>query len=163
MAACGASFAEEGRGRNLMTENKITLERNFGRIIALPKVVDPRGNLTFVEGARHVPFAVSRVYWVYDVPSGVIRGGHAHKHCREMIVAASGAFSVTLDNGLERRSFMLNHPYEGLLVEKGVWRTLDDFSSGAVCLVLAEDCFDESDYIRDYGDYLKYLERDVRV
>lgn len=129
----------------------------------MPKIVDPRGNLTFVEGMRHVPFAVSRAYWVYDVPSGVIRGGHAHRHCRELIVAAGGSFTVTLDNGETRRPFLLNHPYEGLLVETGVWRTLDDFSSGAVCLVLAEDDFDEGDYIRDYGDYLKYLEHHVRV
>lgn len=133
------------------------MQHALGEIISLPKIEDPRGNLTVTEGLRDVPFAVSRVYWVYDVPSGEHRGGHAHKECREFIVAASGAFTVTLDNGHSRRSFLLNHPYQGLLVDKGVWRTLEDFSSGAVCLVLAELPFDEADYIRDYDDYLSYL------
>lgn len=120
-------------------------------------MVDPRGNLTVAEQLKDVPFSMSRVYWVYDVPSGECRGGHAHKHCREFIVAVSGSFTVTLTNGREERTFMLNHPYQGLLVNTDVWRTLDDFSSGAVCLVLAEDPFDEDDYIRDYQDYLKYI------
>ncbi len=128
----------------------------LGKIITLPRIADPRGNLTVAEGAS-LPFAVSRVYWVYDVPGGEHRGGHAHKHCRELIVAVSGAFTVTLDNGKGKRSFLLNHPYQGLLVDTNVWRTLDDFSSGAVCLVLAEDTFSEDDYIRDYDDFLKYL------
>lgn len=129
---------------------------HLGGIITLPKIFDPRGNLTVAEGDS-LPFAIRRVYWVYDVPGGEHRGGHAHKHCREFIVAVSGAFTVTLDNGKEKVPFLLNHPYQGLLVETDVWRTLDDFSSGAVCLVLAEDPFSEDDYIRDYGDYLKYL------
>lgn len=120
-------------------------------------MVDPRGNLTVAEQLKDVPFSMSRAYWVYDVPSGECRGGHAHKHCREFIVAVSGSFTVTLTNGREERTFMLNHPYQGLLVNTDVWRTLDDFSSGAVCLVLAEDPFDEDDYIRDYQDYLKYI------
>lgn len=120
-------------------------------------MVDPRGNLTVAEQLKDVPFSMSRAYWVYDVPSGECRGGHAHKHCREFIVAVSGSFTVTLTNGREERTFMLNHPYQGLLVNTDVWRTLDDFSSGAVCLVLAEDPFDEEDYIRDYQDYLKYI------
>lgn len=97
------------------------------------------------------------MYWVYDVPGGESRGGHAHKHCREFIIAVSGSFQVTLDNGRKRTTYHLNHPYQGLLVNTGVWRTLDDFSSGAVCLVLASDPFEEEDYIRDYGDYLKYM------
>ena len=108
-------------------------------------MVDPRGNLTVAEQLKDVPFSMSRAYWVYDVPSGECRGGHAHKHCREFIVAVSGSFTVTLTNGREERTFMLNHPYQGLLVNTDVWRTLDDFSSGAVCLVLAEDPFDEDD------------------
>lgn len=130
---------------------------HLGGIITLPKIFDPRGNLTVAEGDS-LPFAIRRVYWVYDVPGGEHRGGHAHKHCREFIVAVSGAFTVTLDNGEEIVPFLLNHPYQGLLVETNVWRTLDDFSSGAVCLVLAEDPFSEDDYIRDYNEYLKYLE-----
>ncbi|MDD6853216.1 MAG: FdtA/QdtA family cupin domain-containing protein [Prevotella sp.] len=133
------------------------MQDNLGRIINLPKMVDPRGNLTVAEQLKDVPFSMSRAYWVYDVPSGECRGGHAHKHCREFIVAVSGSFTVTLTNGREERTFMLNHPYQGLLVNTDVWRTLDDFSSGAVCLVLAEDPFDEDDYIRDYQDYLKYI------
>ena len=100
---------------------------------------------------------ISAEYWVYDVPSGEHRGGHAHRHCREYIVAVSGSFTVTLDNTHEKQSFLLNHPYQGLLVETKVWRTLEDFSSGAVCLVLAEDPFDEDDYIREYSDYVREI------
>lgn len=123
----------------------------------MPRIADPRGNLTVAEAHSHLPFGVSRVYWVYDVPAGECRGGHAHKACREFIVAVSGSFTVTLDDGREKQTFLLNHPYQGLLVETGVWRTLDDFSSGAVCLVMASEPFEEEDYIRDYGDYLEYL------
>ncbi len=123
----------------------------------LKKITDPRGNLTVVEGMIDVPFDVRRVYWVYDVPGGESRGGHAHKHCREMIVAVSGSFNVTLDNGYEQKTYHLNHPWQGLLVETGIWRTLDDFSSGAVCLVLASDNFDETDYIREYDDFIAWL------
>ena len=112
-------------------------------IVCLPKIFDPRGNLTVAEGMTNVPYDVKRVYWVYDVPAGESRGGHAHKECRELIIAVSGSFSVTIDNGREK--------------ETGVWRTLDDFSSGAVCLVLASHPFDESDYIRDYSEYLDYM------
>lgn len=130
---------------------------NFGRIIDLPKIFDPRGNLTVAEEYKDIPFKVSRVYWVYDVPAGESRGGHAHKHCREFIIAVSGSFDVTLDNGGDKQTFHLNHPFQGLLVETDVWRTLDDFSSGAVCLVLASDPFQEADYIRDYDDYIKYM------
>lgn len=130
---------------------------NLGKIIDLPRILDPRGNLTVVEQLKEIPFEISRVYWVYDVPSGEHRGGHAHKHCREFIIAVSGSFTVTLDNTREKNSFLLNHPYQGLLVETGVWRTLEDFSSGAVCLVLAELPFDEEDYIRDYDEYRNYV------
>ena len=127
----------------------------IGKIIDLPKLVDPRGNLTVAEELKSVPFKVSRVYWTYDVPSGESRGGHAHKHCREFIVAVSGSFDVTLDDGRGvRETYHLNHPYQGLLVETGIWRTLDDCSSGAVCLVLASDLFDEADYWYDYDEFL---------
>ena len=130
---------------------------SIGKIISLQKMVDPRGNLSIAEGMRDIPFNISRVYWVYDVPGGENRGGHSHKHCREFIIAASGSFIVTLDNGTEKESFLLNHPYQGLLVNTDTWRTLEDFSSGSVCLVLAEDPFDEDDYIREYDDYLKFI------
>lgn len=125
-------------------------------IMDLPKVVDPRGNLTVADGTRTLPFEVRRVYWTYDIPAGECRGGHAHKECKELIVAASGSFDVTLDDGKGRKTYHLNHPYQGLFVDTGVWRMLGDFSSGAVCLVLASELFEESDYIRDYGEFLKW-------
>ena len=130
---------------------------SLGKIISLQKVVDPRGNLTVAQGMKDIPFHVARVYWTYDVPSGTSRGGHAHKHCREFVIAVSGSFIVTRDNGHKKESFLLNHPYQGLLIETDIWRTLDDFSSGAVCLVLAEKNFDEADYIRNYDDFIDYL------
>ena len=126
-------------------------------MITLRKIVDPRGNLTVAEQPKDIPFQVRRVYWTYDVPGGISRGGHAHKHCREFIVAVSGSFTVTLDNGNNKQSFLLNHPYQGLLVETNVWRTLEDFSSGSVCLVLAEDPFEEEDYIREYSEFQEYI------
>lgn len=132
------------------------------KIIELPKITDPRGNLTVVEANKNVPFDIKRTYWVYDVPGGECRGGHAHKQCLEFIVAVSGSFHVTLDNGKEKNTYLLNHPWQGLLVDTGVWRTLDDFSSGAVCMVLASEKFEEEDYIREYDDYLKYMENENR-
>lgn len=135
------------------------MKHPIGNIIELPKYIDPRGNLTVAEGMKNVPFKIERTYWVYDVPGGESRGGHAHKSCIEFIIALSGSFTVTLDNGTERRAFHLNHPYQGLLVNTGVWRTLDDFSSGAVCLVLASELYDEEDYIRDYDEFIKYKDK----
>ncbi|MFC2765841.1 MAG: FdtA/QdtA family cupin domain-containing protein [Prevotella sp.] len=129
----------------------------LGRLIDLPKIADPRGNLTIAEERKDIPFDIKRVYWVYDVPSGENRGGHAHRQCSEFIVAVSGSFTVTLSNGTEQKTYLLNHPYQGLLVGTGIWRTLDDFSSGAVCLVLASERFAEDDYIRDFDQYLEYL------
>jgi hypothetical protein len=127
-------------------------------IIDLPKIVDPRGNLTVAEQIDNVPFEIKRVYWVYDVPAGESRGGHAHKRLKQLIVAVSGSFHVTLDNGHERATILLNHPWQGLLIETNTWRTLDDFSSGAVCLVLASEHYAESDYIYDYDEFLRYIE-----
>lgn len=132
------------------------------KIIELPKITDPRGNLTVAEANKNVPFDIKRTYWVYDVPGGECRGGHAHKQCLEFIVAVSGSFHVTLDNGKEKQTYLLNHPWQGLLVDTGVWRTLDDFSSGAVCMVLASEKFEEEDYIREYDDYLKYIGNENR-
>ena len=130
----------------------------LGEIIELPKIYDPRGNLTVAEQMKNVPFEVKRVYWTYDVPAGERRGGHAHKECVEFIIAVSGSFTVTLDDGKgNRKDFHLNHPWEGLLVPTGIWRTLEDFSSGAVCLVLASELFDEDDYVYDYNDFLEYV------
>ena len=135
------------------------MSKTEDKIIDLPKILDPRGNLTVAQSMDHIPFNVSRVYWVYDVPAGESRGGHAHKQCREFIVAASGSFTVTLDDGYTQTSYHLNHPWQGLYVETGVWRTLNDCSSGAVCLVLASDPFEEDDYIRDYNDFLATLKK----
>ena len=126
-------------------------------IIELPRVSDPRGNLTFAEEQQLVPFDIKRAYWVYDVPAGESRGGHAHKRLQQLVIAVNGSFTVTLDNGYERRSVLLNHPWQGLVIDVNTWRTLDDFSSGAVCLVLASEHYDEDDYIYDYDEFLKYI------
>ena len=129
------------------------------RLIDVPRCLDPRGNLSFVENSRHVPFDIKRVYWVYDVPGGESRGAHAHKEFEEFIVAASGSFKVTVDDGSNRQTFLLNKPYQGLLVRKGIWRDLTEFSSGAVCLVMTTDFFTEDDYIRNYDDFLRFRGR----
>lgn len=126
-------------------------------LIDLPKIVDPRGNLTVAEENNLVPFDIKRAYWVYDVPAGESRGGHAHKQLRQLVIALSGSFTVTLDNGYECKTVLLNHPWQGLLIDTNIWRTLDDFSSGAVCLVLASEHFSEGDYIYDYNEFLKYI------
>ena len=131
--------------------------KELGRIIELPKITDPRGNLTVAEAFINVPFDIRRAYRVYDVPGGESRGGHAHKRLRQLVIAMSGSFTVTLDNGHEQQKYLLNHPWEGLLIETETWRTLDDFSSGAVCLVLASEPFEEDDYIYDYDEFLKYI------
>lgn len=135
----------------------INMKHQLGQWIELPKIADPRGNLTVAEQMKNVPFNISRVYWTYDIPGGAHRGGHAHKHCREVIIAVSGSFTVTLDDGKHRQSYMLNLSNKALFVDTGIWRTLENFSSGAVCLVLAENSFDESDYIRDYSSFLKFI------
>ncbi len=127
------------------------------KLINLPKITDLRGNLTVAEGSGIVPFDTKRAYWVYDVPGGESRGGHAHKRLRQVVVALSGSFHVTLDNGSERRTVLLNHPWQGLVIETNTWRTLDDFSSGAVCLVLASEHYEEDDYIYDYNEFLRYV------
>jgi len=126
-------------------------------LIDLPKIIDPRGNLTVAEGMEKVPFEIKRAYWVYDVPAGESRGGHAHKRLQQLVIALSGSFTVTLDDGHERRTILLNHPWQGLLIDVNTWRTLDDFSSGAVCLVLASEHFEEEDYIYEYDEFLKYV------
>ena len=126
-------------------------------LIDLPRITDPRGNLTVAEQIKNVPFDIKRVYWTYDVPGGESRGGHAHKRLYQLVVAISGSFTVTLDNGWERETILLNHPWQGLLIKPNTWRTLDDFSSGAVCMVLASELFDLEDYIYEYEDFLAYV------
>lgn len=126
------------------------------KIIDLRKISEVRGNLTPVEGNDDVPFEIKRVYYLYDVPSGANRGGHAHKELRQLIIAANGSFTITLDDGVNKKAITLNRPYQGLLIVPGIWRDLDDFSSGAVLLCLASEHYIEADYIRDYKDFLKY-------
>jgi hypothetical protein len=124
------------------------------RTIELPRIHDPRGNLTFVEGGHHVPFDILRTYYLYDVPAGESRGGHAHRELEQLIVAVSGSFNVRLDDGREQKSYFLDRPFYGLYVPRLVWRELDHFSSGSVCLVLASQHFDEADYFRDHGEFV---------
>lgn len=125
------------------------------RIIDLPKIADARGNLTFIEGSRHVPFDIKRVYYLYDVPGGAERGGHAHKALHQLIVAMSGSFDVVLDDGRNKKRIHLNRSYYGLYICPMIWREMDNFSSGAVCLVLASNFYDEADYYRDYTKFQK--------
>lgn len=124
------------------------------RLIELPKITDPRGNLTFVEGMHHVPFEIRRVYYLYDVPGGATRAAHGHRALHQLMIAMSGSFDITLDDGHEKRKFHLNRSYYGLYIPPMIWRDLDNFSSGSVCMVLASERYDESDYFRDYNAFL---------
>lgn len=132
---------------------------NDCKIINLPKLTDPRGNLTFIEGNRHIPFDIRRIYYLYDVPGGSERGGHAHKALSQLIIAISGTFDVILSDGCDKKRFHLNRSFQGLYVCPMLWRELDNFSSGSVCLVLASNVYDESDYYRNYEEYLKALNK----
>ena len=129
-------------------------------LIDLPKISDPRGNLTFIEEGRHFPFDIKRVYYLYDVPGGAERGGHAHRAMNQMIIAMSGSFDVVLDDGFSRQRYHMNRSYYGLYVSPMVWRELDNFSSGAVLLSLASNYYDESDYYREYADFLRDIKGD---
>jgi hypothetical protein len=128
---------------------------NSCQIVKLPKVTDSRGNLTFVEGGNQIPFDIQRVYYLYDVPGGAERGGHAHKALHQLIIAMSGSFDVVLDDGKEKKRIHLNRSYEGLYVCPMIWRELDNFSSGSVLMVLASNKYDEEDYYRDYADFMR--------
>lgn len=125
------------------------------RIVELPKISDPRGNLTFIENGRQIPFDTRRVYYLYDVPGGSERGGHAHKNLHQLIVAISGSFDIHIDDGSIRKTIHLNRSYYGLYVCPMIWREIDNFSSGAVCMVLASDYYDEDDYFRDYNQFIE--------
>jgi len=125
------------------------------RILELPKISDPRGNLTFVESERNIPFAIKRVYYLYDVPGGATRAGHGHKQLHQLMIAISGSFDVIIDDGQDRKQFHLDRSYLGLYIPPMTWREITNFSSGSVCVVLASDFYDESDYFRYYEDFLK--------
>jgi dTDP-4-dehydrorhamnose 3,5-epimerase-like enzyme len=124
------------------------------RLIKLPVVRDRRGNLTFVEGDRHAPFEIRRVYYLYDVPGGATRAGHAHRGLQQLLIAVSGSFDVVLDDGRTREVVTLNRSYIGLYIPQLVWREIENFSSGSVCLVLASEHYDEADYIHDYDEFV---------
>lgn len=131
----------------------MTLEKC--KLVKLPKIYDSRGNLSFIEGNNHIPFSIARIYYLYDVPSGSERGGHAHKNLQQLIIPISGAFSIELDDGHSTKTFHLINPCEGLYIPRLIWRVLSNFSSNAVCLVLASECYSEPDYYRDYDQFVK--------
>ncbi len=132
------------------------------RIIELPQITDPRGNLSFVEQDNHIPFEIKRTYWLYDVPGGECRGGHAYKEDQEFIVALSGSFDVVIDDGNEKNTFTLNRSYYGLYVPKGLWREMENFSTNSLALVLSSTDYNANDYIRDYDVFLN-LKRDGKI
>jgi hypothetical protein len=124
------------------------------KLVHLPKIADPRGNLTFIEGSKHVAFEIRRVFYLYDVPGGECRAGHALKSCDQFVIAMSGSFDVLVDDGVTKKRWHLNRSYQGLYIPPLIWRELDNFSSGAVCLALASHLFDEQDYYREYESFL---------
>ena len=126
-------------------------------IINLQKIADPRGNLTFIEGNRHVPFDIKRVFYLYDVPGGADRGGHALKTCQQFLIAMSGSFDVILKDGGQEKRIHLNRSYYGLLIAPMIWREMDNFSSGSVCLVVASENYDAANYIREFGEFMKTI------
>jgi hypothetical protein len=125
------------------------------KIIQLPRIQDPRGNLTFIENKKQIPFDIQRVYYLYDVPGGAERGGHAHKNLHQLIIAMAGSFDIVLDDGKDKKRIHLNRSYMGLYVGPMIWRELDNFSSGSVCMVLASIKFEEDDYYRDYAEFMR--------
>jgi dTDP-4-dehydrorhamnose 3,5-epimerase-like enzyme len=125
------------------------------RLIDLPVITDPRGNLTFIECNRHIPFEIKRVYYLYDVPGGASRAGHGHKKLQQLVIAMSGSFDIVLDDGFQKKRFHLNRSNQGLYVCPMIWRDIDNFSGGSVCMVLASDFYDEEDYFRHYPDFLR--------
>jgi len=126
------------------------------QLINLPKLLDPRGNLSFIEEENHVPFKIERVYWIYDVPGGEVRGGHAFKEQQELIVALSGSFDVVVDDGLQKQKYSLNRSYVGLYIPAGLWRVMENFSTNSVAMVLSSTAYSEKDYIRSYDEFLKF-------
>jgi dTDP-4-dehydrorhamnose 3,5-epimerase-like enzyme len=141
-----------------MGQAQLELERSW-KLLDLPKIPDHRGNLTFIEGTHHIPFEIERVYYVYDLPGGVVRTGHAHKQLQQFVIAIAGSFDVHVDDGTYQETVSLRRAYYGLYIKPMVWRVIDNFSSGAVCLVLASEPYEQSDYYRDYGDFKREVAR----
>ena len=139
----------------------IIVDINQCNLVDLPKVTDPRGNLTFIEGLRHVPYAIKRVFYLYDVPGGADRGGHALKACHQFLIAMSGSFDVVVNDGHRQKRIHLNRSYHGLYLPPMIWREMDNFSSGSVCLVLASENYSEGDYYRDYAEFETALQNPV--
>jgi len=125
-------------------------------LVDLPKIHSDAGNLTFLDNNKNIPFDIKRVYYLYDVPMGAERGGHAHHELEQYLVAASGSFTVVLDDGKQKKNVFLNNPSKALYLKKGIWREIENFSSGSICLVLASEVYLESDYIREYDDFIKF-------
>ena len=151
--SCSVSFADSSE-KNIQKISKNKFSVNDCGMIELDRHHSQRkGDISVVENGKEVPFDVKRIYYLYDVPGGADRGGHAHKELYQLIVAASGAFTVMLDDGINKKAFTLNRPYQGLLLKPGIWRTLTDFSSGSICMALASEKYDEKDYIRVYNDF----------
>lgn len=132
------------------------------QIIDIPKVTDPRGNLSYIESNGIIPFDINRVFYLYDVPADSERGGHSHYDAWQLLIAVAGSFDIVLDNGFEQRRITLNRPYKGLLIPPGFWRTMDNFSSGSVCMVLTNIKYSEADYIRNYHEFLELSKKNKR-
>lgn len=140
----------------------MTQSNGFVREIQLPQIHDPRGDLTFVEGGIHIPFQIARVYYLYNVPVDSERGGHAHRELEQIVFALSGSFRMKIDDGTTKSEYWLSDPRKGLYISKLVWREMDAFSQGAVCMVLASHCYDEADYFRNYDDFLSALGNETK-
>lgn len=146
-----------------MSEINDLIDLQECRLMHLPKILDERGNLSFIEAGRPVPFVIERVYWIYDVPGGETRGGHAYKSLQEFFVALSGSFDVVLDDGCKRKCVSLNRSYFGLYVPNMIWRHLENFSTNAVCMILASKHYSEEDYFRDYKDFIEHIMKERQI
>ena len=142
--------------------DKINKKNGFANLVELPVVTDPRGDLTFIEGENHIPFPIRRVYYLYNVPVDAERGGHAHHELEQVVFALSGSFRIKIDNGSTKSEYWLSNPQKGLYINKLIWREMDCFSQGAVCMVLASHPYDESDYLREYNDFISTINKELK-
>ena len=142
--------------------HKHNKKNGFANLVELPVVTDPRGDLTFIEGENHIPFPIRRVYYLYNVPVDAERGGHAHHELEQVVFALSGSFRIKIDNGSTKSEYWLSNPQKGLYINKLIWREMDCFSQGAVCMVLASHPYDESDYLREYNDFISTINKELK-